>query len=167
MIIASSISAESSPLITRMLVSIAIVFVAGSPLTRAQVGNAEKGRGDRARLVEGVREIAAPGSPGSLAVYAPTANAVVVGNSDGGGQVAVIASGHLGRGRLAAFAHDGYFRADQFKVADTGRLILNAIRWASGDKPKPRIGLIDVPELQSLFEREGWPANRTTLDESF
>ncbi len=151
----------------RFIGALVIVLVAGLSYVRAQVGGSTAGTNDRARMIEGVREVAAPGSPGSLAVFAPTASAVVVGKSDGGSDVAVIASGRLGRGRIVAFAHDGYFSTEHFQVADTGRLLRNAVRWAGADKSKPRVGLIDGHDLQTLIERQGGTAVWTTLDQSF
>ena len=126
----------------RVLSAILIVLVAGVQDIRAQVGELDSKTSDRARLIEGVREVAAPGSPGSLAVYAATASSVVTGKSHGGSDVAVIAAAHLGRGRVVAFAHAGYFAPDHFKVADTAKLLVNAVRWASAYKERPRVGLI-------------------------
>jgi hypothetical protein len=151
----------------RFICAVVIVLVAGVPRVRAQVGRADAGTGDRARLIDGAREVAGPGSPGSLAVFAPTASAVVVGKSDGGSDVAVIASGRIGRGRVVAFAHDGYLGEGAFKLADTGRLLWNAVRWAAADKAKPRVGLIDGHELRSLIQQQGGTAERTTVDASF
>ena len=69
----------------------------------------------------------------------------MAGKAGGGSEVAVVATAHLGRGRVVAFAHDGYFGDETLKVADTAKLLWNAIRWAGADKPKPRVGLIDGP----------------------
>ena len=147
----------------RFIFTVAILLFAGVSDVLAQAG----GSSDRAQLMEGVREVPSPGSPGSLAVFAPTATALVTGTSDGGSDVAVIACGRLGRGRVVAFAHDGYFDQGSIKVADTSRLLINAMRWAAADKPKPRVGLIDGHQLRSLFERHGASVGRTTLDGSF
>ncbi len=143
-----------------------VVLLAGVPNSRAQVGGAGTANAtlDRARLIEGVREIGAPGAPGSLAVFAPTATAVVAGEAGGGSAVAVVATAHLGRGRVVAFAHDGYFGDETLKVADTGKLLWNAVRWAGADKPRPRVGLIDGPDLRTLVEAHGGTAERTNLD---
>ena len=119
---------------------------------------------DRARLTVGVREIGAPGAPGSLAVFAPAASAVVFGGSGGGSDAVVVATARLGRGRVGAFAHDGYFGQETLKAADTGRLLWNAIHWAGGDKPKPRAGLIDGADLRVLIEEHGGTAETTRLD---
>jgi hypothetical protein len=148
-------------------ICIVILSLACVPDAPAQVGGAAAGSSDRARLIEGVRGVAAPGSPGSLAVFARTASPLVTGTSDGGSDVAVIACGRLGRGRVVAFAHDGYFGEGSFKVADTTKLLINAMGWAAGEKPKPRVGLIDGDSLRSLFERHGASVGRTRLDGRF
>ena len=144
--------------------TVAIILLAGLPQGRAQVGGTDAGSPDRARLIDGVREVAAPGAPGSLVVFAPTASPIVAGGSGGGSEVAVIAAAHLGRGRVVAFAHDGYFAEVNYKVADTDKLLWNSLRWAAADKPKPRVGLIDGPELRGLVEAHGGTADRTTLE---
>jgi Peptidase M60, enhancin and enhancin-like/N-terminal domain of M60-like peptidases len=152
----------------RWVWSTAIVLLVGVTQGLAQVGGAggETGRGavDRSRLIEGVQEIGAPGAPGSLAVFAPTATVVVIGKAGGGSEVAVVASAHLGRGRIVAFAHDGYFGDETLKVADTGKLLWNAVRWAGADKSKPRVGLIDGSELRAVVEDHGATAERTNLE---
>ena len=147
--------------------AVVALLIAHSQDVHSQIGGTDVRGGDRAQLIAGVREVAAPGSPGSLAVFARTATAIVTGKSEGGSDVAVIAAGHLGRGRVLAMAHDGYFGADNFKVADTGKLLSNAVLWAAGDKAKPRVGLIDGHERRTLFEREGATAVRMTLEASF
>jgi hypothetical protein len=148
----------------RWVCTVTMVLIAGAQYGRAQVGGTDAGPPDRARLIDGVNEVAAPGLPGSLAVFAPTANPVVVGEAAGGSEVAAVAWGQLARGRIVAFAHDGYFGEANFKVADTSKLLWNALRWAAAYKPKLRVGLIDGPELRALAEQQGGTAERTELD---
>ena len=100
-------------------------------------------------------------------MFAKSASAVVTGESDGASEAAVIGCGRLGRRRIVAFAHDGYFGEEHYKVADTARLLNNAMRWAASGKLNPRVGLIDGHALQSLFERQGTRVSRTTLDQKF
>ncbi len=100
-------------------------------------------------------------------MFASTASAVVVGKSDGDSEVAVISLARLGKGRIVAFAHDGYFGEGTLKLADTGKLLLNAVRWASVDKAKPRVGLIDGRNMRSLIEQSGGTAKPTTIDANF
>ncbi|MHB1561573.1 MAG: M60 family peptidase N-terminal accessory domain-containing protein, partial [Isosphaeraceae bacterium] len=123
---------------------------------------------DRASLIDGVRAITAPGAPGTIAVYSPTASVVVAGEGDGGAEVPVVAAGHLGRGRIVAFAHDGYLGGEVRGegAADTDRLVLNAVRWASGGKARPRVGLVDGRDLRKMLQGRGIEAAPATLDAS-
>ena len=84
---------------------------------------------DQAALRQGVTEIAAPGLPGPVAVFGPHALAVVVGRSGKGLAAPVVAASRLGQGRVVAFGHPGYLDKDALETADTGVLILNAVRW--------------------------------------
>ncbi len=83
---------------------LAILLVAAVPTVWGQAGRVS----DRAQLLQGVQKIAAPGLPGSVAVFAKTASVVVTGTSDAGSEVAVIALGRLGQGRIVVLGHDGY-----------------------------------------------------------
>jgi hypothetical protein len=145
--------------------AVAFLLSVGVPRALGQA-DAAGGADDRARLIEGVREIAAPGAPGSLAVFDPGASAVVTGSSDGG-DVAVVACGRLGKGRVVAFAHDGYLGADHLQVADTARLLANATRWASGGKARPVVGLIDGHGLRAWYERQGATVGPVSADQDF
>lgn len=142
--------------------SMLLIATTGDGSSRADETRGESA--DQARLIEGVGRINAPGSPGSLAVFSPTASVVVAGKTGAGADVAVVAAGQLGRGRIVAFAHDGYLGDQARGAADTGKLLLNAARWASGGKAKPRVGLVDGHGLRPLFERHDIPAERTTID---
>ena len=70
------------------------------------------------------------GLPGALCVAGP-AEAIVVGKS-GGAVQPVVAATTLGKGRVVAFGHEGYFWKASIETADTRRFLLNAIRWAAG-----------------------------------
>jgi len=119
---------------------------------------------DRTRLLDGVRTIAAPGLPGSLAVYGPEAFPLVAGKTDGTARAAVIAAGRLGKGRVVALAHDGYFNAEALGTADTGRLIRNAVAWAAGDE-KARVAVVGLPALRDLLTAAGMDARTVSLRE--
>lgn len=88
---------------------------------------------DAKRLLDGVRQIAAPGVPGPLCVFGPNAFPVVVGKADGNVLQPVVAAGRLAKGRVVAFGHTGYLDAPTLKIADTGKLFAHAVRWASGE----------------------------------
>jgi hypothetical protein len=114
----------------------AVALVAAPVATYAQTTAS-----DPAAIIAGVAEITAPGIPGSVCVYGKDAFPVVVGKS-GTYKEAAVAGARHGRGRLIAFGHDGYFAADALAKADTGKLFLNAVRWAGGGKPNPRVGVL-------------------------
>jgi Peptidase M60, enhancin and enhancin-like len=148
------------------LLSVVLLFAA-APRVPTQQGAVVVGSSDRAPSMEGVREVAAPESPGSIAVFSKEATPLATGTSGGDGDVPVIASATLGRGRVVVFAHDGYFGDEAFKIADTAPLLTSAMRWVAHDTPKPRIGLIDGHQLRSLFEPLGATVVPTKVDQSF
>ncbi|WP_165226781.1 M60 family metallopeptidase [Aquisphaera insulae] len=145
----------------------ALLLFVGVSSSEAQTRKPALGKNDRAQLIEEVREIAAPGAPGSLAVFSPTAGAAVGGGGEGNSQAVVVASGRLGKGRIVAFSHDGFFTAEQLQVADTARLLTNAMHWSAGGKSRPRVGLIHGHALQPLFEQQGATVGRPSLDDRF
>ena len=55
----------------------------------------------------------------------------VVAGKIGEQQAAVVAASRLGAGRIVAFGHDGFTGKQALQTADTGRLMLNAVAWAS------------------------------------
>ena len=78
----------------RFIKAVAIVLVASAfPEGRAQVVGSDAGTSDRRDCSRASERSRRAGSPGSLAVFAPTASAVVAGKSDGGSDVAVVAAG--------------------------------------------------------------------------
>ncbi len=121
------------PAVTTTATLLCAVSLAAIPAVAAQT-NAPAN--DRADLVAGVREIAAPGIPGSLCVYGPNAFVVATGGASGGKlRAPVVAAGRLGRGRVVAWGHDGYLNADTLGKADTGKFFINAVRWTANKAP--------------------------------
>lgn len=96
-------------------------------------------------IAEGVKEIAAPGAPGTLSVFAKDAFPVVVGGEP------VVAAAKLGKGRIVALAHTGYLDAGTMKNGDTGRLLQNSIRWASGGKKNPTVRVVNNDGLAKFL----------------
>lgn len=111
-------------------------------------------------LLQGVNEIAAPGIPGGIATYGADAFPVVTAKS-GAAQIPVIAAAQSGNGRLVLLGHDGYFNDDALNYADTGKLMLNAIRWAG--KGKPRVGLWKQNDLLKWLGAQGLQARMTEI----
>ena len=93
------------------------------------------GAGDAETLTDGVARIAAPGVPGPLCVFGDKALVVAAGGGEGKVRQPVVAAARLGEGRVVAFGHTGYLDAQALAVADTGRLMASAVRWAAGAAP--------------------------------
>lgn len=123
---------------------VAIVALAG----RLSAGDP---RGD---LLQGVSVIDAPGVPGHLCVFGD-AVAVVAGGAGGGTRQPVVAAARLGNGRVVALGHNGYFGRESLATADTGRFMLNAVRWAAGGKPAPRAAVRGLRDLAGYLRNNG------------
>jgi hypothetical protein len=115
---------------------------------------------DRDVLIEGVEQIAAPGLPGAVCVFGAGAFPVVVGK-DGGQQEAVVAAGTAGASHCVAFGHTGYLDAPAMKIADTGRLMRNVIRWCARGK-EPKVAGVGVDGLIDWLREQGLAAQALT-----
>lgn len=131
----------------------------GSAPERAGVGREQRLASDLDALLRGVDEIAAPGSPGAIAVFGGDAFPVVMGKV-GDGRAPTIAAARLGKGRVVVLSHNGYSAgyaggsaagdppgdggrrrgrkggsANAETMRDTARFLRNAVAWASGGRP--------------------------------
>ena len=109
------------------------------------------------KLLAGVREIAAPGWPGSVVVYGPNAAPLVAGRV-GGRLEPVVAASTLGRGRVVVFGHGGYLSREAAEQADTGALLVNAARWAAAGSSKP-VATQGNPGLAAYLREHGVAAS--------
>ncbi|HUT33832.1 MAG TPA: M60 family metallopeptidase [Planctomycetota bacterium] len=125
----------------------------------AAAEGAEGVAGDVEQLLEGVARIAAPGAPGSLCVFGDAAFAVVAGGAGGAVRQPVVGATTMGKGRVVAFGHDGYFGAEALAAADTGRLMLNAVRWAARKPPaEAHIAVRRQGGLLAFLRKQGMKA---------
>lgn len=125
-------------------------------------------KADLAELLDGVREIAAPGVPGTLCVFGDTAFLVVAGSTGRESLGAVVGAARFGNGRVVAFSHDGYFGMNALGEADTGALMANAVRWAAAGRApaagtKPHVGLYRKKGLVEFFDKRGFKADDADL----
>jgi hypothetical protein len=114
---------------------------------------------DRAILLDEVKEINTGGVPGGVCVYGPEAFPVIAGKEGKDGMLPVVAASRMGEGRIVAFGHDGFLSSVDQK--DTGRLVINSIRWAANNKEKPRVGLFAIyntPRMLEFFKAVGMEA---------
>lgn len=105
------------------------------------------------RLLDGVSEIAAPGVPGSLCVAGP-AEAIVAGRC-GDTLQPMAAATTLGKGRVLALGHEGYFWKASIDTADTRPFLLNAIRWAAGGN-SPNVMVVRAGDLAACAKEAGF-----------
>jgi len=112
---------------------------------------------ERAALVEGVKEIAAPGLPGTVCAFGPDAFPVLVGNVSRRVVGAVVAAGKAGTGRAVVFGHTDYLDG-ALGTADTGRLVLNSVRWSAGAHGL-RIGVHGLAHLREFLQKNGLQAD--------
>src|SRR5260221_6839377 len=120
--------------------------------------------GERDAIIKDVHLIAAPGLPGTVCVIGAQAFVVVDGATDGkvaGLRQGVIAATRHGKGSVVLFGHDGYFNPGALKEGDTTPLLVNLIRWAAREIAKPRVGVVDSPQLAEYLTGQGIDA--TTL----
>lgn len=112
-----------------------------------------------AALLEGVDAIPPVGVAGQVALWGDGAFAVVLGK-EGRGKVPIVGAGTLGRGRVMAWAH-GYGSASAAEKLSTGRLLVNACRWAAGAKAneaaRVRVRLLDS-DLAAFLASRGFEA---------
>ena len=90
-----------------------------------------------------VKEIAAPGAPGQVAVFGPKAFPIIGGKVQRQLYAPVAAGASLGKGRIVALAHTGYLSAESSAVGQTRQFLINGIQWASQGKnqdKKVRLG---------------------------
>ena len=117
---------------------------------------------DVAALTKGVKEIAAPGSPGNISVFGPTAFAIIAGKEGKTAQTAVVAAARAGQGRVVAFGHTSYLDAELLTQLDTGALMDNAIAWA-GDAAKPTVVVPKSKSLADALAKRGFTVAVTPL----
>ncbi len=137
------------PTIYGRLLALCVMIAGFSVSVRAQ----EAGR---AALVDGVKEIAAPGLPGTVCAFGPEAFPVIVGNVSRKVVGAVVAAGKAGTGRGVVFGHTDYLDGS-LDTGDTGRLVLNAVRWAA-NAPRAhglRVGVHGMAHLRYFLQVNG------------
>jgi hypothetical protein len=115
---------------------------------------------DLAAVLQGVAAVAAPGLPGSVCALSEQAFVVVDGPAGGGVRQPVVAAARHGKGRAVLFGHDGYFKPDALRQADTTPLLMNLIRWAApaagdGAAAEPRVGVVGLPALAAYLNEKG------------
>ncbi|MGV3616661.1 MAG: M60 family metallopeptidase [Fimbriimonas sp.] len=109
--------------------------------------------GDLAALTDGVKTVASPGIPGTVAILDDRGFPFLAGKEEGQWRP-VAAGSRLERGRMVVFGHDGYLSDGSAQSGDTGRLLRNAFVWAAG-KASPRVGYFPGRGHEAMLARIG------------
>ncbi len=119
---------------------------------------------DVRQMLEGVELVDAPGLPGPVSAFGPDAFAVVVGGADGGTELPLVAATRFGEGRAVLFGKGEFLDAATMDLHDTGRLLRNAIRWASGKEGGEIVAAVLRHDgLAQSISRNGIQARQTDL----
>ncbi|MGC9318511.1 MAG: M60 family metallopeptidase [Armatimonadota bacterium] len=116
---------------------------------------------DVGAICEGVSTIDAPGLPGPVAAFGLDAFAVVTGDADGV-PLPIVAATRLGGGRAVALGKDSFLDPAALEMGQTGRLLVNAIRWAAGSDD-PTVGVFRHENLLEPLRERGLTAVQTDL----
>lgn len=148
-------SARVSTLLLASLLTAAGASSACIAAPRFSASHQEAARKQSARevILAGVGEIAAPGVPGTIALWGDAAEVIVAGLEDGR-DVPVVAVSTMGKGRVVLLGHSGYLDDRALIYGDTGRMLTNAVSWAAGSS-KPKVGLVNAGEVEGSLHAAG------------
>ncbi len=104
-------------------------------------------RADQRAILGTVHRIAAPGTPGTLALWSPDAIPLVLDNANPPSVVAAAAP--MGTGRVVLLTHS-YLDDRVLAADDTARFITNAIWWLARDNDAPKVVIVGAPAPAQL-----------------
>ncbi len=117
-----------------------------------------------AQLTKGVNTIAAPGLPGTLALFSDAAFPIVAGKTGKNARLPVVAATIAGTARVVAFGHGGYL-ASANQTADTAQQMDNVLSWVAGGKKPKKVGIYaDNLDTLSWLQKRGFAAESAKLD---
>lgn len=119
---------------------------------------------ERSYLLQNVQEIPAIGTWGELILLN---NSFPILVNAQGEREAIVGGAMMGRGKIVAFGHDGFFDKDGLKNDQTKQLIYNSIFWAANKKEKPVILIRGLDVLSDYLATQGFSlkkiSNETVL----
>ncbi len=118
---------------------------------------------ERAKLLQGVKELPKMGAPGPVAIFGSFAFPVIAANADGKAELALVAAAAYGKGRALIYGHTGYIDGSSIGGSDAGTLLVNAVKWCSG-KEKPRVGVRNGGSNAFLEKRGFRPKSFKAVD---
>ena len=67
----------------------------------------------------------------------------------------MIAAARMGKGRIVVMGNTDAMEHDGLNIGDTARMLTNLLRWVSGEKSAPKIGIYKIPGLASRVKSLG------------
>jgi len=114
---------------------------------------------DCKQLLAGVSEVSISGSPGVICVFGPDAFPLLAGRNGENSFAPVAAAARMGKGRIVAFSHDGFF-SNAGNKSDLGKLLFNSIRWAGSSQAaavnSPRVLVYGFNTLADYLKTQGF-----------
>ncbi|MDX1904699.1 MAG: M60 family metallopeptidase [Thermonemataceae bacterium] len=126
------------------------------------VGQVFEEKSERAKILKNVGDIPAPGTVGSLFLFNESAFPVLV--SATGSRAPIVAASKLGKGRVVAFAHDGFFGKSGAESKEILGLIKNAVFWSTSNKI-PTIMLKNLDDLALALSKQGLNVKKVAWNE--
>ncbi|KOY87850.1 hypothetical protein AD998_18440 [bacterium 336/3] len=108
---------------------------------------------ERSYLLQNVKEVPAIGTWGELILLN---NSFPILVNAQGAREAIVGGAMMGKGKVVAFGHDGFFDKEGLKNTQTKQLINNAIRWTANKKDKPVILIRGLDVLADYLVTQGF-----------
>ena len=115
---------------------------------------------ERAKIIAGVSTLPKLGAPGPVALWGPTAFAVIAtgGEDDSKAETALVGAAGFEKGRIVLFGHNSYLNPGDGNEASVGALLLNSVKWST-TKQKPRVATND-PKSEAFFKSKGFDVKK-------
>lgn len=110
---------------------------------------------ERAKILEGVKTVPKLGACGPVAVWGTIAFPILAAPNADGVELPIAAAAGYVKGRVILFGQNSYLSGTG--GGDHAQLLENCVKWASGGKQKPRIGLYRV-KAEDFWKKRGFRA---------
>jgi hypothetical protein len=108
---------------------------------------------ERVFLLKNVKEMKSVGDLGEIILFKENSFPILLSSKD---EKTIVAAATMGKGKIVAFAHDGFFGEEGVKNTQTGQLISNAIRWSANKKNEPVVLVRDLDLLATYLKKQGF-----------
>lgn len=116
-------------------------------------------------LINGVKKIASPGTPGYLSVFGSDALILAYGMAGENLPQPGVAAGRFGKGKMVAFGHAAFLANIQINNEfDTARLITNSIHWLSSSGSTSRVLHLGNDDGEKALNHLGFHVEKADLE---